>query len=57
MRGPYDAPLAVSSGSRMNRRGGETLAFAAERFMACMLAHHGDRAFGRSSKMSDEVLF
>ena len=38
MRRPLRASSAVSSGSRMNRRGGETLELAADRFMRSMLA-------------------
>jgi hypothetical protein len=36
----------------MNRRGDETVGFAAERFMVSMLAPQAAIAFGRSSKMS-----
>jgi hypothetical protein len=41
----------------MNRREGEMLVFAAERFMASMLARDRAAAFGRQSKISDGGVF
>src|SRR3979411_1828409 len=51
MRGRLAPPSVVSSGNRMNRRGGVSLDLAAERFMAGILASHAPSAFGRRSQM------
>jgi len=51
MRGPGAAPSATTSGSNMNRRGGETVEGPADRFMSVMFARGQGDAFGPKSKI------